>query len=138
MSINKEGFPTLVFGSTLAGVYRAEDGYDWDGIIREAIDITSTVALNIERVAGVLRDFGNLKVTLFFDTETDYDAFIDTQDLLTMTYPISNVANSTPMSITDQASIIEFKPINVINDVHTAEVTFMLTGTAFVWAPETT
>lgn len=138
MSVNKEGFPTVVFGSTLAGVYDANEGIDWDGIVREAIEVTSTVDSNIKRIGGVLRDYGNLKVTIFLDPEIDYDDFIDTADTLTMTFPISNVANGTAMIITDTASLIEFKPILAKNEVLKAEVTFVLHGSAFSWTPETT
>lgn len=138
MSIKKEGFPAVVFGSTLAGVWNSADGFDLDGIVREAIDTTATDASNRTKLSGRLRDYGQMTATLFLDPEIDYDAFIDTEDTLTFTLPITNVANATASVISDTAGIIGFKPIFVENDVLKAEITFLFTGTAFTWTPEST
>lgn len=136
MSLNKVGFGTMVFGSTLTGVYSAEAGYDWDGIAREAVDVTSTVDANVKRVGGVLRDYGNISVELFVDPEIDYDDFVDDADTLTWELPISNGTNTTAMSITDDAEIISFKLKAEKDKPLMADVTFMLRGTSFAMTPE--
>lgn len=136
MSIKKEGFPAVVFGTSLAAVWRSADGFDLEGWVRETIDTTATTAANRTKLAGRLRDYQTMTATLFLDPELDYNSFIDTEDTLTFTLPITNVANTTPSVISDEASIISFTPQFVENDVLTAEVQFVFTGTAFTWTPE--
>jgi hypothetical protein len=136
MALKKQAFWQVTFGSSLSGVFVAEDGFDWEGITREEIDITDTTDSNFKKLANRLRNYGTLTCTIFYDPENDYDNYIDTQDTLTITIPITNAVNTTASVITDAASIIGFVPNNERDDVHKAEVTFMFTGTAFSWTPE--
>lgn len=83
----QKGMGTLAFGTSLVGVFRAEDGVQLDGASVAEIQCTSDVDTDENYVAGDVKEHGQVKAVILLEDDTDVQALVGTTDTLTYTLP---------------------------------------------------
>jgi hypothetical protein len=78
---------TLAFGTSLVGVFKAEDGIQLDGASVAEVQCTADTDTDEQYAAGDIVEHGQVSATLLLEDDTDVQALVGTTDTLTYTLP---------------------------------------------------
>lgn len=86
MATCQTGMGTVEWG-ILVGVWKAEDGIQMDGASVAEVGCTGDTDTDAAYNAGDVKEWGQVKSTLFLEAGTDVDALVGDTDTLTVTSP---------------------------------------------------
>ena len=100
------GSPSAVWGST-AFTYLGADGVTESGSTGGAVEDTAAGSETSTFCPFNVRNPGTVSMTAIYDATVDIDVLVNTEETLTLNYPITNSGNATPATKVGLAILTE-------------------------------